>query len=505
MRVDIIGGGVAGLVLGIYLQKNGFETTIYERHSVAGGLCTGWQRGKYTFNGCLHWILGTQKGISFYDFWREIIDIDKLDIIYSDERVEFELPIADRHGCRIFHFKNDIDEFEKYLLDIAPEDARNIRSWAKQVRFVIPHLKYLPPVFIDEPWYKGLGWKSKMISLFPMLFFMLKWARYSNRDFARRFNNPFLRMAVEHLYENEIRMTVMLFAQAYATSHVAGYPRGGSLNFAQIIVEKYKQLGGTLRLQTEVTKIRVENNRAIGLNLTDGQQTSADFVVSAADWHWTAFEALDGKYLTSKQKCLRTPTESQVFYSFCMLFVGVARPMTDFPHFFRFPIQKITSPDGTEYEQLEVHVYNYDNRLAPEGHTTMSVNLQTRRGQWWIDLRQHDKNEYIRQKKIVTDTIVNLLCAKFGEEFRTSIEELDLTTPATYNRYTHNYRGSSQGWSPLNNILRSFCVRPTFPRLKNFMMVGHWQKAGGGLPVAIHTSRCVAWKICNNFGRQFKN
>ncbi|HQJ91218.1 MAG TPA: NAD(P)/FAD-dependent oxidoreductase, partial [Paludibacteraceae bacterium] len=59
MKVNIIGGGVAGLAVGIYLQKNGFETEVFEQHTVPGGLCTGWKRGDYTFNGCMHWLLGS--------------------------------------------------------------------------------------------------------------------------------------------------------------------------------------------------------------------------------------------------------------------------------------------------------------------------------------------------------------------------------------------------------------------------------------------------------------
>lgn len=505
MKVDIIGSGISGLALGIYLQKNGFSTTIYEKHSVAGGLCTGWKRADYTFNGCLHWILGTQDGISFYHFWREIIDIDNVKIDYLKERVEFELPISDRHGNNIFHFINDIDDFEKYLLDIAPEDTKQIKYWTRQVRFIRPHLKYLPPVYIDEPWYKGLLWKAKMASLFPMLFFMLKWARYSNYDFAKRFKNPFLRMAVERLYESEMRMTVLLFAQAYATNEVAGYPHGGSLQFAQQIAEKYKSLGGEIRLKTEVEKIKIVDNKATGLILNGGEQTQADFVVSAADWHWTIFEAIDKKLIPHKYFSLSNPSKEQIFYSFCMLFIGVNKDLSQMPHFFRFGIEPLISPDGTQYEQLEVHVYNYDKSLAPQGKTTMSVNLQTREGDYWISLRKNDIDKYYQQKEILKNEIMRRIEIKFGTDFVKKIEVSDLTTPATYNRYTNNYRGSSQGWTPLNNILRPISIKPQISSIRNFMMVGHWQKAGGGIPVAIHTARDVAWKICNFFGKKFIN
>ena len=38
----IIGGGVAGLTAGIYAQKAGLASTIYERHALPGGLLSYW-------------------------------------------------------------------------------------------------------------------------------------------------------------------------------------------------------------------------------------------------------------------------------------------------------------------------------------------------------------------------------------------------------------------------------------------------------------------------------
>ena len=40
----IIGGGLAGLSAGCYARMNGFETKIFEHHSIPGGVCTAWKR-----------------------------------------------------------------------------------------------------------------------------------------------------------------------------------------------------------------------------------------------------------------------------------------------------------------------------------------------------------------------------------------------------------------------------------------------------------------------------
>ena len=46
-KVIVIGAGVAGLSSGIYAQKCGFDVTILESHSIAGGNCTSWKRKGY--------------------------------------------------------------------------------------------------------------------------------------------------------------------------------------------------------------------------------------------------------------------------------------------------------------------------------------------------------------------------------------------------------------------------------------------------------------------------
>ena len=36
--VIVIGGGIAGLASGIYAQANGYDTTVFEMHTLPGGL-----------------------------------------------------------------------------------------------------------------------------------------------------------------------------------------------------------------------------------------------------------------------------------------------------------------------------------------------------------------------------------------------------------------------------------------------------------------------------------
>src|ERR1700691_2935582 len=71
-KVVIIGGGIAGLSCGCYLQMNGIQSEILEMTALPGGLCTSWDRGPYVFDGCLRWLLGTSPPSVFHQIWTEL-------------------------------------------------------------------------------------------------------------------------------------------------------------------------------------------------------------------------------------------------------------------------------------------------------------------------------------------------------------------------------------------------------------------------------------------------
>ena len=128
-KVVIIGGGIAGLSAGIYSAMNGFDTEILEMHNVAGGQCTAWDRKGYRFDYCLHWLVGTSGG-AFHDIWKET------NVLNSETRVvdhEIHSKIVDSDGNAFFIYAN-IDRWERYLLELAPEDRGAIKRMCNDMR-----------------------------------------------------------------------------------------------------------------------------------------------------------------------------------------------------------------------------------------------------------------------------------------------------------------------------------------------------------------------------------
>ena len=492
MKINIIGGGISGLSLGCFLQMRGFETQIFEKHSVSGGLCSSWGKGEFTFDGCLHWVLGSDSGSAFFKLWSELLDMKSIEFINHEVRVVIELKNnADKYGNKVFRLYTNIEKLEAYLLDLAPEDRVTIRSLVKLIRVMQSY--ELPPMIENISQLQPLKQKMGMIKYLPFVFKYLRWKNETNFSFARKFKNLFIKEALELLFDgDEVNLMVMAMPLAYFDKKSAGYPIGGSAKFAGRIADKYKSLGGSTRCNTEVQKIIVEDNAAKGVLLKDGTSDYSDITVSATDWYFTVFNALEGRYVNDNLKELAQLKRLEVYPSIMLVSLGVSRDFKEYPHFFRFPVEdEYTSPDGTVYNRIEAHIYHYDRTFAPEGKTVIAMSFYTRNGDFWINLRESNREEYNRCKVLFAAAMIEFLDKKIGG-LKESIEETDISTPATYYRYTGNWKGSAQGWFPSKNLLASSPVSPTLPGLKNFYYTSHWSIPGGGLPSALKSAHDLA-------------
>jgi len=503
MKINIIGAGVAGLSAGCYLRMNGFETEIFEQHSHPGGLCTSWKRGEYTFDGCIHWLMGSNPSNPFYLLWSELINMSSIEFKTHEVRMDIEVKDSiDRHGNKIFHLYTNLDRLSAYMIDLAPEDEVPIKKLIHSMRKMQNY--EIPPLIQSVPELLTLRQKSKFIKHIPLLFFLAKWKSQTNFSFARKLNNQFLKEAFQLLFDGDEKpLLVITLPLAFNDKMGVGYPIGGSLAFVRKIEDRYLSLGGKIRYNTSVDEVVAENGHATGVILSNGTKWPSEITVSTADWYYTLFTALKGRYTSKTILALKEKRNLEVFYSVFLLSLGISRSFYGVHHMQRFQLHKeLLSPDGTKYLRMQVHCYNYDPTLAPKGKCVVTVAFYSQNGDYWIDLRKSDRDEYIKQKTVFAEEIITILEEKLGR-VRDAIEEIDIATPATYHRYTNNWQGSAQGWLPGKNLLARSPVSNVIPGLQDFYLAGHWTQPGGGLPVAIKSARTVAQMICHKYKKPF--
>lgn len=488
--IIIIGAGIAGLSAGCYGQMNGYHTQIFELHDKPGGLCTSWKRKGYTIDGCLDWLVGSSPANNCYRIWEELGGVQGRHMINHEEFVRIE----DTDG-RAYVVYTDIDRLKKHMQELAPADKEVIEEFIKGVRTCTQIDLPIGATDLNDP-ADGLSMLSRMS---PFLRLMGKWKGVSVQDFARQFSNPLLRRTFPLVFGDSLDFPVIAIMMTIAWMHQksAGFPEGGSLEFSRAIERRYLELEGEINYCTRVSKILVENDRAIGAQLSDGSRHCADYIISAADGHSTIFDMLDGRYINDK--ILGYYDKLPLFPPLIQVALGVARPFEGLPHSVIYLLEKPVTIAGEEQRWGRVRIYNFDPTLSPPGKTVLKV-LFRANYDYWKRLKQ-DPERYKKEKEQIADQVITLLDHRFPG-IAGQVEMYDVATPMTWEQYTGNWRSSWEGWLITTKTLL-MRMSKTLPALRNFYMAGQWVEPGGGVPLAAISGRKAIQIICKQDKKSF--
>ncbi|MCX6248174.1 MAG: NAD(P)/FAD-dependent oxidoreductase [Bacteroidetes bacterium] len=471
--IAIIGGGIAGLSTGIYARMNGFETDIYEMHSISGGLCTAWKDHGFTFDGCLHWLTGSSPESEYNKLWQEIGAVQNRWFHNYDRYSQ----AMDKEG-NIFNSWADIEKLRAEMIRLAPGDKKHIDRIIRDIRKLMKN---------DLPAEVRI---SNLLRTLRALRIIYKY-RKPVRDLAAGFTNPVMRNLFLKSFDwGDMCSAFVLWTLALFAKGDGGYPLGGSLPFIQAVEKRYLDLGGRIHFHSKVEKIITEGNKAIGLILKDKGDIKADIVISAADGYSTIFEWLGGKYVSpSLQKIYNSykPFPPLVFVS-----LGINGTYPDTPHNLNFDLKQPFRIGPDEIESLFFKNYTFDPSMAPPGKCVFTLMISTN-FEYWKNLSEN-REAYLAEKKRVGEEVIKSLGQVFPDLPR-KVEVVDVATPTTFVRYTGNFRGSYQGWL-LDKKALSKQIPQILPGLENFYMAGQWVSAGGGLPSGLITGRNAIKKIC---------
>ena len=490
----IIGGGIAGLAAGCYGQMNGYRTQIFEMHHLPGGLCTAWERKGYTFDGCIHYLLGSGEGQPFNQMWRELGVAQGRQFVDHTELMRVVAP----DGRALIGFV-DPDLLQAHLADLSPRDARRAKALADGVRLFTTFdmsLQQAKP----RPLMNAEDWRDFGLQMTPFLGALAKWARLSAQEFAAGFKDPFIQRALPPVFGwPEIPMMAGVALLASMHNHNAGFPVGASLEFARAMEKRYLALGGEIHYRTQVDRILVENGRAVGVKLYNDQEIRADAVISAADGRSTLFEMLPPRYVPRKYQRLyagHLPLYSQVQVS-----LGVNRDLSAEAHWVTYLLDEPLVIMNEPHYEIGVKNYCYDPSLAPQGKSCLIVMFKSRYGYWQ---RIYGRALYDSEQSQVSDVVIDFL-ERLYPGIRSQVEVVDEATPLSYERYTGNWQGSSCGWLLTKQTMQMNIrgMDKTLPGLENFYLAGQWVEPGGMVPIVAASGRNAIQLICAAENRPF--
>lgn len=480
-KIVIIGGGVSGLSAGIYAQKHGFISEIYEKNPTNGGLCTSWYRKGYKIDGCIHWLTGTKSGTDLNNMWKDVDAFDDDDIIYSDNFGSIE------YNGKVITFWSDLDRLEKELIEISPIDKRRIHKLIKYTikfyKMPLPMEKPLATLNIID--YLKFGFK--MIPYLPAFLYA---CNISQKRFASKFKSEDLKHVLSKIVPGSGNLYTTLYALGTNAFNNGGVPKGGSTSIVKRMEDEYRRLGGSIRNNSEVVDIEIVDKIVKSITLKNGEKVNADYFVSCIDAYELTRKLLkeeskEKKFKKRFVKMDKYPLPSCFYVSFS----ADVRKLKELniTNTYEFNCEPFEVAKKSE-ETIKIRDYSYDSSFIKDGRVLLNVLIHQddRDYYYWEKLHQNYSDYYNVKMKIAS-----LVKSRIEEHFnilKDDLEIIDVATPMTYKRYVNAYRGAYMPFS-FTADGKQLLHHSKVKGVHNLILAGQWIIMPGGLPIALMSGK----------------
>jgi all-trans-retinol 13,14-reductase len=448
----VIGSGSGGTTAALALARAGRRVAVYEQHYLPGGYGQSFSLKGYRFSPGIHYIgelgpggalrhiyegLGVANDVVFLE-----LDPDGYDRVFvGDER--FDIP-------------KGLEPFRERLKQRFPSEARGIDGYFAIIERIGNELAWARP-------------PANLVDAVKLPFRMRTTLRYGMQPLARfldRFTRePYLRailsiQAGDHGMAPS-RAPTGLHA-GLQTYYINGgcYPRGGGHAIVDAFVKQLRAHGGEIFLASEVTRILVENGRAIGVRLADGSEARADVVVANTDPGVTWGRLVDPEHLSARLR--RRVARLRYSVSTISLFLAVDMDLRaaglDSGNIWYSRTPDIDASyafaeraDISDIEEIPGLFFNVttlkDPSMRTDGlHTVEAIAISSFDAfARWQDTKPGERGpEYARLKDYLAGKILDEIEC-FVPGFRNHVVFSALGTPLTNSRFIHATRGGIYG------------------------------------------------------------
>lgn len=468
----VIGAGFGGLAAGIRLAARGYQVTILDRLEAPGGRAFVYRQDGYTFDAgptiitVPHLLeeLWTLCGQRMSDH----VTLKPIDPFY---KIRFD-------DGQMFNYRSDPEAMRAEVARFAPDDLPGLARFMEHADHAC------------KTGFEGLSTTPfttvmDMLRALPGLSKLGAWNSVHAKA-ASCFRDP--RMQAVFSFHpllvggNPFNVTaIYTLINALERRWGVHFAMGGTGAVVKGLVDLFEGQGGILRCNNEVRQIVVENGRACGVELADGERLPADIVVSNADAAWTYRMMLpeSARKRWTNRKIERADYSMGLF----VWYFGTSKRYEDVAHhtimlgprykellrdIFR---RKILAPDFSLYLHRPTAT---DPSLAPEGCDAWYVLSPVPHLGSGTDWTQEAEPYRLRIQKYLEDTLLPGL----GENLTTS----HYIHPGDFRSRYLAWQGA--GFSLEPNLTQSAWFRPhnVSEDVKGLYLVGAGTHPGAGVP-----------------------
>jgi prolycopene isomerase len=498
--VVIIGAGAGGLSAGATLTKAGVKALILEQQDKPGGYMTGFSRGDYRFEVSLHLMDGLDEGGMTRELFKKLDILDKVKLIKVDPLYRAVFPDL------TIDVPADINTYQKMLVEKFPHEAKGINELFQALSEIGQDIVDLSGL-MEKP-------LSGQILAFPLV-------PFRNWDFIRNFNTNLDEFMKRYIKDPKVNAVVLELASfmgvppSKTPAVIIGalfdsYYRkgayqfeGGSQAVSDALARVIREKGGEVRLNTRVEKILIKNGRAVGVRTKAGDEIYADYVISNADGYNTYLTLVGEEYL--KPKFVKYVKSLEPGVSTVAVFMGLNMDLKKAglgnvheifynPSYEVEDLWKSFETMNVENTMLIVSLYsNVDPTSAPPGKSVISITTGAPydwENKWRIN---QGYDAYKALKEEIGQRLIKV-AEKMVPGLSGAIEEIEIATPLTNERYTSNYRGSIIGWASTQeqSLLKRMKQKSPVDRL---YLAGAWTFPSGGQSACLMSGYLTAKMI----------
>lgn len=493
----VIGAGCGGVSCASILAKRGMKTLVLEQNDIIGGCCSTFEDQGFHFD----------TGASIVEFVHAIdaiferlgkkredyIDLRPCDPIYSFRTPEGEwldIPTDVQATYQLIkkYSQKDADSWLKYceFWKEASEKGmmqylyQDMQSWTSMVKMFMKApgmIKFLPAFYLTyeiiiKKWFSHqttlntLGFQSYWIGLPP-------------------------------------RLCPGLYAAIGYTEHEGiYYPMGGMISIPKGILKVGEENGLEIRMNTEATKVLVQNGKVRGVQLKDGTKISSRVVVSNMNAKRMYLELIGEENLP--RRVAKGIKSYNLSMPMPMIYLGVKGEV---------PLRAHHTLQLGEYQTMNDIWDEYylkgkfpdkpiclmcwptevDPSLAPEGHHALNLGSM---GPYRLD---HGTWEDRREEYI--DKVLDFVEKFLWPGIRDQIVYRNISTPVDFERRLLSPEGAV--YALQNDIPSTMIFRPSnrSKSIEGLYLAGASTHPGGGVPMVIAGGGITADLIKEDFVR----
>ncbi len=471
----IIGAGNGGLTAALTLARGGLKTLLLERHNVPGGCGTSFIRGRFEFEIALHQLSGLGSKENPGPLRRVFDDLgvtEKIDFVEMDNLYRFLMP-----GELDVTLQADRKKMTESLKEKFPLEASGIDK------------------FFDLVWDYSRQWLSVAVMRDPEaskekypLFF--KYSLKTTQDVFDEFFKDSRLMEALGVYASYLGLppvdlpfnnfaTVFWLYTHFKPSHM----KGGSQAMSNALLDSYLEAGGEVRFNCGAKKIQVSGGKVCGVITEDGDELSADRVVSNASELTTYTDMIDPEHVPDEK--WRELGSRTVGMSATIAYIGFdcepeemdIHETTNFIAASEGGLmdysktRTLQPPKGVLFSCYDVD----DPEFSPKGSCQAAL-LAAAYAEPWLNV---PASKYYETKNRYAQSMLDLLYKVFPK-CRDHIEEIEVATPLTFIRYLGHPGGAIYGFDQFAKDDDLFIEKKS--SLGGLYHVGSWAGMGGFQP-----------------------